>query len=249
MMKHEAPQSLSNDLNRIEAETRQTFFAHITPETMQVLLDNLGMTDWHGFAESWERLGMDLYMADGGRYRRRRYASFALSDDTITRKKHQPHYQSRDYNALNGGIERWFEPIEDAIADHPVMHAVLSLVHRLAVDLTSNDQRPDTWHAEVHQFRIEAQPGKLGQPTPEGRHRDGVDWVLVLMVRRENVNSGETTIYDLQGREIGGFTLSAPMDAAFVNDNQAYHGVTPIHPVDNNKPAFRDVLVVTLRHQ
>ena len=27
------------------------------------------------------------------------------------RKPHQPHYQSRDYNALNGGIARWFEPV------------------------------------------------------------------------------------------------------------------------------------------
>ena len=40
-------------------------------------------------------------------------------------------------------------------------------------------------------------PGEAGQPTPEGMHRDGVDWVLVLMVRRENIKSGETTIYDL----------------------------------------------------
>ena len=32
-------------------------------------------------------------------------------DRRIRRKPHQPHYQSRDYNPLNGGIERWFEPV------------------------------------------------------------------------------------------------------------------------------------------
>ena len=42
-------------------------------------------------------------------------------------------------------------------------------------------------------------------------HRDGVDWVLVLMVRRENVASGETTIYDLVRRPLGSFTLTAPL--------------------------------------
>ena len=50
------------------------------------------------------------------------------------------------------------------------------------------------WHIEVHQFRIEARPGEPGQPTPEGMHRDGVDFVLVLLVRRQNVRSGVTSI-------------------------------------------------------
>ena len=52
-------------------------------------------------------------MADGGRYRKRRFAVFAADGRRgIARKPHQPHYQSRDYNSLNGGIERWFAPIQ-----------------------------------------------------------------------------------------------------------------------------------------
>ena len=50
---------------------------------------------------------------------------------------------------------------------------------------------------ELHQFRIEARAGQIGQPTPEGLHRDGVDWVLVVLVDRRNVESGVTSIYDL----------------------------------------------------
>ena len=38
--------------------------------------------------------------------------------DGITRKPNQPHYQSRDFNALNGGIARWFEPMLDATGRH-----------------------------------------------------------------------------------------------------------------------------------
>ncbi|NHN91989.1 2OG-Fe dioxygenase family protein [Acetobacter sicerae] len=236
-------------LNRIETTTRDRFFAHIPAGQMEALLVSYGMTDWENFAASWQRLGMDVYMADGGRYRRRRHATFALADNSIVRKKHQPHYQSRDYNTLNGGIERWFDPIEKRIGEHPVMKAVLSLVNRLATDLTPEAEQPETWHAEVHQFRIEAGREMNGQPTPEGLHRDGVDWVLVMMVQRENVGNGTTSIHDLQGNEVGSFTLTGPMDAAFVNDHMVYHGVTPIQPIDPDQPAFRDVLVVTLRHQ
>src|SRR4051812_22192653 len=73
-----------------------------------------GLADWEEFARSWDDLGLDTYMADGGRYRKRRHAAFRADAAGITRKAHQPHYQSRDYNALNGGIARWFEPALEA---------------------------------------------------------------------------------------------------------------------------------------
>src|SRR3954447_21903006 len=84
---------------------------------MRALLTASGpLTDWAAFAASWDRLEIDRYMADGGRYRRRRHAGdAATADGAIARAAHQPHYQSRDYNRLNGGIARWFEPVEDAV--------------------------------------------------------------------------------------------------------------------------------------
>ena len=73
------------------------------------------LADWDAFADSWNRLELDTYMADGGRYRRRRHATFAAgADGAIARKPHQPHFQSLDYNPLHGGIARWFEPVEEA---------------------------------------------------------------------------------------------------------------------------------------
>ena len=102
---------------------------------------------------------------------------------------------------------------------------------------------------ETHQFRIEARPGETGQPTPEGLHRDGVDWVAVLLVRRENVASGVTSIYDLQKRPLGSFTLTAPMETALTDDMRVYHGVTAIEPLVTGEPAYRDVLVATFRRE
>ena len=165
------------------------------------------------------------------------------------RKPHQPHYQSRDYNQLNGGIERWFEPITEVIARHPALTAVQQASQSVFDRMTPAAVRPAAWHVELHQFRIEARPGEAGRPTPEGMHRDGVDWVLVLMVRRENIASGETTIYDLVKRPLGSFTLTAPLDSALVDDSRVYHGVTAVTAIDPRLPAYRDVLVVTFRRE
>jgi hypothetical protein len=100
---------------------------------------------------------------------------------------------------------------------------------------------------ECHQFRIEARAGEDGKPTPEGLHRDGVDWVLVMLVARENIAEGVTSIHDNTRELLGRFTLTAPLDAAFVDDSRVYHGVTPVVPIDPARPAYRDVLVVTFR--
>jgi hypothetical protein len=227
---------------------REAGFAFVHADEMRAALQRAGsLEDWPAFAASWDDLGLDTYMADGGRYRKRRFAVFGARpcSPLIQRKPHQPHYQSRDYNTLNGGIERWFSPILPEIADGPTMTAIL----RFCRDLFEHLSGPRDWHIELHQFRIEAWRGAEGRPTPEGRHRDGVDHVLVLLVGRRNVQSGMTTIHDLDGRMLGSFTLTQPLDAALVDDRRVLHGVTPVEPVDPNEPGFRDVLVVTFRDE
>ena len=218
-------------------------FAFLSAAAMRPLLLAAGpMSDWEAFRASWEDLALDTYMADGGRYRRRRHAVFAIDERGIARTPHQPHYQSLDYNTLNGGIARWFEPI--TAGDGPSLRTILGFCHQLFGSLAPASI---IWHVEVHQFRIEARPGAQGLPTPEGLHRDGVDYVLVLLVNRQNIGSGTTTIHGLDRRLLGSFTLTEPFDAALVDDARVYHGVTPVEPVDLNQPAYRDVLVVTFR--
>ena len=165
----------------------------------------------------------------------------------MARKPHQPHYQSRDYNPLNGGIERWFEPITDATATHPALLAVLRAGLGLFDPLTPPATRPATWHVEVHQFRVEARDAQAGLPTPEGVHRDGVDWVFVLLVARVGVDSGVTSIHDAERGLMGRFVLAEPFDTALVDDSRVFHGVTPITPLHAASPGYRDVLVVTFR--
>ena len=211
---------------------------------MRILLEQAGaLTDWPEFAASWNDLGPDTYMADGGRYRKRRHAVFAVTAGGIARQPAQPHFQSRDYNTLNGGIERWFEPVTERAGSGASLTTVLTFCRNL-FGMVSPAR---TWHVEVHQFRIEARRGEAGRPTPEGSHRDGVDYVLVLLVNRTNIASGVTSVHDLAGTELGEFTLTQPLDAALVDDARVLHGVTPVEPLDPATPGYRDVLVVTFR--
>src|SRR5437763_16231 len=134
-------------------------FAFVHAPEMRAVLKAAGLRDWGSFAASWDDLGVDAYMADGGRYRRRRFACFRAGADGIARKPHQPHYQSRDYNPLNGGVERWFEPVTDMATEHPALRAILATCRALFDRLTPPPLRPPAWHVEIHQFRIEARPG------------------------------------------------------------------------------------------
>ena len=240
---------MNHSLAAIAAAVERDGFAFVRAPEMRAVLNEAGLADWQGFAASWDDLGVDMYMADGGRYRRRRFACFRADAEGVVRKPQQPHYQSRDYNPLNGGIERWFDPVTDAAAAHPALHAILASCHRLFAGLTPAATRPASWHVETHQFRIEALSGRDGKPTPEGMHRDGVDWVLVLLVSRVNIASGETTVGDLGMRPLGSFTLTDPIDAAVTDDNRVFHGVTPVTPLDPGRPGHRDVLVVTFRRE
>jgi hypothetical protein len=236
-------------LAAIAAAVARDGYAFVHAPEMRAVLEGAGLRQWDGFAASWDDLGVDAYMADGGRYRRRRFACFRAGAGGIVRKPHQPHYQSRDYNPLNGGVERWFKPVTEATGRHPALGAILATCHRLFDGLTPPPLRPAFWHVEIHQFRIEARHGQEGRPTPEGMHRDGVDWVLVLLVSRVNIASGETAIGDFAGHPLGSFTLTEPFDAAVTDDNRVYHGVTPVTPLDPGRPGHRDVLVVTFRRE
>ena len=234
-------------IDALQAAIARDGFVFARGTAMRDALARAGsLADWDDFAASWDDLALDTYMADRGRYRKRRHAVYAVAQDgAIMRQKHQPHFQSLEYNKLHGDIERWFAPITPDIGDGPSLRTILEFCRTLFGAMAPGTP---AWRVELHQFRIEARQGEQGRPTPEGAHRDGVDYVLVLLIRRRNIAEGTTTIHALDDRSLlGSFTLTDPFDAALVDDARVYHGVTPVEPLDPAEPAYRDVLVVTFR--
>lgn len=205
------------------------------------------LSDWNSFQESWSDLPVDPYMADGGRYRKRRHATLSAmpSSRCAHMQPHQPHFQSLKYNHLNGGIARHYEPISTEILAGSTMQSFI----RLGCELFGRLAPFYPWHIEVHQFRIEAQEGSSGFPTPEGVHQDGVNYVLMVMIQRKNLVNGSITIYSTNKTKIDEFTLQQPLDLAIVNDEHVFHGVTPIVQLNTDAPAIRDVLVITFRRK
>jgi len=223
---------------------RETGFAFVPALAVRDALRLPVDDQWPTFAASWDGMARDQYMGDGGRYRFRRYATLSADKaGQISVVPHQPHYQSSDYNRLNGGVARWFEPIPQAVLDSPVLTRIFATGTAMFSVLKPNV----AWHIEAHQFRIQASADEAGKPTPEGVHRDGVDFVVVMMVTRENIESGTTTIHSPDGALLDSFTLTQPFDTALLDDHRCLHGVTPVTPLDPTKPAWRDVLVVTWR--
>ena len=219
-------------------------FVRVDGSTMLDFLGDAARASWARFSQSWDDLGNDLYMADGGRYRRRRHAAFRATNGQVTRSPHQPHYQSRDYNPLNGDVQRWFDPVLPGTVELPVTQAIFDLCLAVIAQASASPSNP-SWRIEFHQFRIETKPDHVGRPTPEGMHRDGVDWAFVMLVCRQNVRDGVTEIGSPQGDKLGSFLLQNPGDAVFLDDHRILHGVTEIHAIDPNLPSYRDVLVIT----
>lgn len=227
---------------------RHSGFAYVTGTDMGHMLKNGDIgSNWCTLADSWHNLGLDSYMADGSRYRRRRFAAFSISSGKIRRKPHQPHFQSRDHNKLNGGLERWFEPIEERVCSHPYIKGFFSVCGEIFSTGKLKTFHSINWHAEMHQFRIEAAANTLGCPTPEGLHRDGVDWVGVMLIDRKNIQRGTTEIFDVIKHKSSNCTLINPLDTVFLDDTRVRHCVTPISRSANHVNGYRDVLVLTFR--
>ncbi|MFH7594593.1 2OG-Fe dioxygenase family protein [Streptomyces racemochromogenes] len=200
--------------------------------------------EWARLDGHWEDLAADPYAAEKGTSRLRRYGQFLLSRQAggITPLPHGVFVQPDDSNPLYVDVERRFEPLTDAFRAEPVLGALIRLLGDVAAGLDDADE----WIVRVHPFRVVARSGSLGQPTPEGRHKDGVTLVSSLLAGRRNVTGGRSTVYDAEGREIAATTLSEPGTLLLSDDRATWHAVSPVRPEDPGGPGHRDVLVTTL---
>jgi hypothetical protein len=203
-------------------------------------LARLSLADLDALLPSWNDLPPDQHLKDGGRYRRRRHASYQVDGDAVTLVPHRAHWQPLDYNALHGGMQRWFEPVAADTAAHVAWNALLQTLAAAASQLKG----AQTWFVEAHQFRIDTTDG-IGRPTPEGAHRDGVDVVAVFLVGRHGVKGGETRVFEADGPNGQRFTLTEPWSLLLLDDARVIHESTPIQPVEVG--GHRDTLVITLR--
>jgi hypothetical protein len=207
-------------LTQLDAALQRQGHAVVDAAALQQALDATpdALAAW---APYWDRLPPDEHLRDGGRYRRRRHASFVIDGGVVTPAEHRAHWQPVEYkDATWQRLLRWL------------------------ADRASALRGPQPWFAETHPFRIDTTDG-IGRPTPEGAHRDGVDLVAVLLVARVHVKGGETRVFEAAGPQGLRFTMSAPWTLLLLDDARVIHETTPIQP--DGPDGHRDTLVVTLR--
>jgi hypothetical protein len=228
-------------LNDLDAQLASTGYAVLDAASF-ARLTGVPPARLDAWVPLWHELPPDRHLRDGGRYRRRRHGCFVADTHGVEPAPHRAHWQPVEYNALHGGIERWFEPLPSALAENPAWARLLQGLAGLADRLRG----PQRWYVEAHPFRIDTEGG-IGRPTPEGAHRDGVDLVAVVLVARHNVKGGETRVFDGRGPQGVRFTLTEPWSVLLLDDARVIHESTPIQPAEAGRPAWRDTLVVTLR--
>ncbi|AFC31590.1 hypothetical protein PM3016_4854 [Paenibacillus mucilaginosus 3016] len=196
---------------------------------------------WNAFADSWNRLEMDGYMGDNGKYRLRRYGNYVYRPEhaSLELLPHGPYFQSYEINPLNGGIQRHFEPMEEGVSASSFFTGLL----QWCAGMFDRLEPGSDWDIKIHQYRILAKPQEAGLPTPEGIHRDGTTFILTFLIERSSIEGGETGIYSLNREPLGRLTLAEPMDCIIGDDRRTMHGVTPVILCPGAESGHRDVLI------
>ncbi len=120
-----------------------------------------------------------------------------------------------------------FEPMSTSVVQSP---AWTSLLNKLGSVCTALKPATTTWFVEAHQFRIDTTDG-IGRPTPEGAHRDGVDFVAVILIQRHGIKGGETRVFEVDGPAGQRFTMTEPWTLLLLDDERMIHESTPIQPL------------------
>ncbi len=253
---NEAPISVKADVKSeaaarvrtdVAARIRAQGFAIVSAQEVQAIIamHEASASQRVELLSSWDDLPRDEFLADGGRYRFRRHASLRLQYDQAAHwldEPYRPHWQPKAYNKLHGGVFRTFAEVKRTTTANTLYRNIVDEFG--AVFRAATVENTSTWFVESHQFRIDARSGE-GRPTPEGAHRDGVDYVLLLMLGRRDIDGAVTTIYDNDGKLLTEFMLHEPFTAMLLDDNRVVHATTPFKASGKNPE--RDTLVVTYR--
>lgn len=186
---------------------------------------------------SFAQLPEDPYLE--GNYRFRRLSHFKIVGNRLIKLPHRRLFQSKAYNPLLGDVIREYAELDDELVQ-------LESFQRLIWEFFQFCQLCSTANEiGVHQIRTTASSQKLGNPAPEGIHRDGVDVVGIFSADRHGIGGGETHLYRATEKEHPVFSkVLHPGELLVFKDDQYFHYTSPVNAIGVEQ-GTRDVFVLT----
>lgn len=119
---------VDENTSRVASAIAERGFAGAFGQTVRAMIGSVDAGAWAAFGKSWSRLAR-IAMADGG-YRRRRHAALALTGVAVRSPATPTALPERDYNPLNGGIERWFPQVQPEVLESACLSRATGAVPR-----------------------------------------------------------------------------------------------------------------------
>ncbi|MEU4445205.1 2OG-Fe dioxygenase family protein [Actinosynnema sp. NPDC050801] len=193
------------------------------PEVPQEILD------------SYDRCPVDEYMGNGTRFKR--FSQYRLHHDEVEGWRfelleHRDYTTFTKFNPVAGGIKRKYLPIE--VDFTPLI--------RVGMEGFGLDESED-WQINVHQNRTRAEGDRVGPLTPEGVHHDGHEFVMIAVLRRNNVGGGKTRLWQPGADAPFWDGTLEPGQAVLLDDRALQHDVTDVTSADGG-PGHRDIVIV-----
>ena len=176
-----------------------------------------------------------------GKYRLRKYSKVhaVASTGDLTDLEDNTFTQSKDYNKHQGGMLRKFDNIDGNVINSKAL-SQLTKAFLAACNISKQHE------FDIHQMRVNCKGGAT-QLSPEGWHQDGYDYIAVIGVDRNNIIGGEML---LSTSKVDAPFLQATIDTGtlvIVDDSYLWHNGRSIQPIDDDEPAWMDVMVFTLK--
>ena len=175
----------------------------------------------------------DPYIPQGYRYKS--LARCRLNGTKIEKQPHIPLFQDQYTNPVNGGIARSYQEISNI--DY-ASEAMMLFAQAFGIDFS--------YEILVQAQRTKCSEGNIGITTPEGFHRDGIEFLAILCVSKYNIIGSETQLINSHGSIVFKHTLS-PGEILLINDTKMLHYTSPITIKNSNQSryGFRDVLIIS----
>lgn len=209
-------------------------------KSWQYKLRNFTSVNVGAFEKFFENMPYDPYV--NGNFRKRRYSSLKQnSNGDFEIQPHKKFLQKSDVNDLLGDVEREYEELDEKLIKSKNFKQIVEGF----INLTRID--PTKTEIGIHQIRIHSSIYINGEPAPEGRHKDGFDFVGIFCAKRQKITGGESELFlnkDDFDEDAILRKLLKENEMLVVNDKEVFHNATKLNPTGVDL-GYRDVFVFT----